>query len=615
MSVAQTLHFSEEQLKRVSEHPQWKLLLHYKKNWKPGDRSEIDGGDFFISPVGNKNPLEELKATLAALGSSREFGILKQPAACAFKARYRFLSRELGFQVPKVSCEKWDAFLAGFNSPQTVSLVFSAAYTNNPASMFGHLFFKVKSKNSSDLLDVGVNFAASVPADENGLAFFYYGVFGGYEGHWSVQPYYEKLNEYSRAENRDLWEYELDLTPEETIFFLEHIWELETTSIFNYYFFDDNCAYQMGRVLEAIRPEWNLSAHKIYAIPGEMVKNFAQSPGVVRAIHFRPSLRKKLFQKYQVLSSEQKIQFFELVKGRSKPSEIKEAIVLESASSYFDYQRQLKKGILEDSEKKLWNEILIQRASLGSVTLPPLPEISRETRPDLGHDAYSLTAIFGNESLPDYEGYSFFGLKWRSAYHDLLNKDLGFKKYSEIQFPWVEVRYRPELKQWHFEELGGLKIVSLTPYSALDFHPSWKTTLAFQSVKDFGCLNCRHFVWEAGIGLSEEVFSEEHLFYQFVTMRSEFDEKLSRGYRLLPTIEAGWLSTFVEDWKFGLQGSYSRDISSSPLNNEFFRVGLSQSYSLQRNLDLRQKFELIYPNIQQRPAYSEIRLDLSFYFR
>jgi hypothetical protein len=605
----------DSKLEAVARDMQWKLLLHFKKTAKPGDVSEVDGGDFFLSPTGRKDPKAELLATLEAFDSNRPVGFLKQPARCAFKGRLRFLSDKLGLQYPAVTCEKWDGFISRFHKPESVSLVFSSAYANNPASMFGHLFIKVNSEQASELLDNGVNFAASVPADENPFAFFYFGVMGGYDGHWSVQPYYEKLNEYIKAENRDLWEYEINLTREETFFFLEHLWELETTGRFDYYFFDDNCAYQMARLLEVVHPQWTLSNHTIYVIPGELVKNFFDDPSVVRHVKFRPALRKKLMQKYSVLNESQKKQFFQLIRQETKAANFNDALVLETGNSYMDYQRQLKKGELSKEEKQLWNEIMLQRASLGDVALPELPPITEETRPDLGHDAYAFVTSAGTESTSDSTSYGYYAIKMKSAYHDLLNQDIGFKKYSEILFPWFELRYRPAVRNWQLEELGGVQITSLVPLNRLDFHPSWKFLGAFMSPKDFGCLTCRYLTWEGGIGLSEELGSPDHIFYQFLTLHNEFDANLPRGWRLLPALEAGWISTFHDQWKLGLQASYYKDVGSTRLNNEFTKIGLQQSYTWAHNWEVRQKLNWIYPEIHSRPSYAELRLDLSYHFR
>ncbi len=606
---------SEAKITEVAQDLQWKLLLHFKKDYKPGDVSEIDGGDFFLSPTGRKDPKAELQATLQAFNDNRAVGPLKQPARCAFPARLRYLGKHLGVQYPPVECEKWDGFLSRFNRPDSVSLIFSSAYTNNPASMFGHTFLKVNSERGSELLDTGVNFAAQVPPDENPFAFFYFGVFGGYDGHWSVQPYYEKLNEYIKAESRDLWEYELSLTKEETFFFLEHLWEFETTGRIDYYFFDDNCAYQMGRIVEAVRPAWDLHHHVIYAIPGEMVKNFTEAPGVVREVKFRPALRKKLMQKYQTLSKAQKDQFFDLVRKKIPAEKVNDALVLETGNSYMDYQRQLKKGELSAEEKKLWDQIMLQRAQMGEVKLPDFPPITEETRPDLGHDAYAFVTLGGVEQDSNSDRHGYFGIKMKSAYHDLYNRDVGYKKYSEILFPWFELRYRPEMKNLHLEELGGVQITSLTALNRLDFHPSWKFLGAFKSPKDFGCLNCRYLTWEVGIGLSEEVVSADHIVYQFLTLHNEFDPDLPKGWRFLPSFEAGWISTVADSWKIGMQASYFKDVGSVRLTDEFTKVGLQQSYSWSKNLELRQKFEWIYPSFQERPRYAELRLDLSYHFR
>jgi hypothetical protein len=37
-------------------------------------------------------------------------------------------------------------------------------------------------------------------------------------GEYSLMPYYRKVKEYGDFESRDLWEYELNLSPEETRF-------------------------------------------------------------------------------------------------------------------------------------------------------------------------------------------------------------------------------------------------------------------------------------------------------------------------------------------------------------------------------------------------------------
>ena len=142
-----------------------------------------------------------------------------------------------------------------------------------------------------------------VGEDENPFAFAVLGLAGGYNGQFSLLPYYVKINEYSNSESRDLWEYDLNINEEETLRLLRNVWEIETNSYFHYFFFDENCAYQLLRLLEVAKPEWGtISNYFIHMIPGESVKRLTEIPGAVTNIKFRPALFKRLLQRVEALS-------------------------------------------------------------------------------------------------------------------------------------------------------------------------------------------------------------------------------------------------------------------------------------------------------------------------
>jgi hypothetical protein len=71
-----------------------------------------------------------------------------------------------------------------------------------------------------------VNYAATVNSDDN-WSYAWKGLVGKYPGEYSLMPYYRKVKEYGDFESRDLWEYELNLNPEETAFLVKHIWEMQ----------------------------------------------------------------------------------------------------------------------------------------------------------------------------------------------------------------------------------------------------------------------------------------------------------------------------------------------------------------------------------------------------
>jgi hypothetical protein len=78
-------------------------------------------------------------------------------------------------------------------------------------------------------------------------------VFLGFFGRFLVEPYFQLVRKYNDLESRDIWEYQLDLTPLEIHGLLLHVWELQNASS-DYYFFGENCSFHLLTLLEAVRP-------------------------------------------------------------------------------------------------------------------------------------------------------------------------------------------------------------------------------------------------------------------------------------------------------------------------------------------------------------------------
>jgi hypothetical protein len=75
----------------LAEQREWRLLLHYRENLFGGYTSEQDEAGFFMAPDGKTNPVAEIDATLKQFFSTDLVGRSKQPAQCAFIARYHWL--------------------------------------------------------------------------------------------------------------------------------------------------------------------------------------------------------------------------------------------------------------------------------------------------------------------------------------------------------------------------------------------------------------------------------------------------------------------------------------------------------------------------------------------
>jgi len=234
---------SEAEHENLSQRLEWLNLVHYKRDWfGSGLTSQVDGRTFFNAEDGKQNPQSELVATLTAFFAAETDDPSQHPQ-CRFAARYHWLKQVLQFdstQLSEQSCESLEEWVNAMD-PAGVTLVFPAAYLNNPASMFGHTFLRIDGKQQDErsrLLAYSVSYAAGTD-EKNGLVFALKGVFGGYPGLFSILPYYMKVKEYSDLENRDVWEYQLNLTVAEIGQLLRHVWELRQT-YFDYYFFDEN---------------------------------------------------------------------------------------------------------------------------------------------------------------------------------------------------------------------------------------------------------------------------------------------------------------------------------------------------------------------------------------
>lgn len=605
---------TEAQIREVGSSREWKRLLHFKRNMWMQERSQIDGAGYFFSSQGHRDPIAELKASIEKIGDTNLIGKLKQTPQCAFPERYRFLKEKFGPLWKDQECPLFQKFFELFEKPQAVSLVFSSAYPNNPASMFGHTFLRIHAERKADLLDSGINFAAAVPPNENPFAFFWFGVTGGYVGQWSRQPYYVKVSEYNHFESRDLWEYELNLSPEETRRLVAHLWELETNTFFRYYFFDENCSYQVLAAIEAIKPDWDLLSHKIYFIPGESVKNVASQKGALRDVKFRPSAHKLLFQKFNGLSAQEKKDFFDLIHSHEKLKAINSRPSLDASIAYLDYMRNERKNFYQENLKAFREQLLSHRASLGTSTaeeLSRLPAVDSDTRPDLGHDAYSLSPGYGYRSQSDE---AFFSLRGRFAYHDLLNNDLGYKRYAHIDFPWIELQYGLKQKRVEIEEINLLATTSLHPFSFIDKRYSWKFESGIERVRDYGCESCRHWYLAGGLGASIPLKSDRNLFYFMGVFRSEFSARLKEGYRLLPGAEGGFLLNPLSWCKFRVRAESFWDLHAVARPARLTRVGFDQAYFLERNFELRQSNTFSVPS-SGGTSQAEFRLESSFFFK
>ncbi len=442
---------------KLSESRYWHLLMH-----APKSQSEIDDPSFFLSPQGKNDLGSELEATIRHLNedTNRTNGSLY----CRFPARRVWLEQELNVTFPKGECSDYDALVRKMD-PQKVTLVFPSAHINSPASMFGHTFLRIDSSMESKLMSYAINYAAHTE-DTNGLLFAYKGLFGGYHGFYSMLPYYEKLKEYRDSESRDVWEYDLNLSPDEVMAMVRHIWELQYINSW-YYFFDENCSYHMLWLTEIARPSVRLRDHFFYyVIPPETVRAF-EAEGLVTQKHFRPSKRTRLLAYEKGLSTDGIYSLKRLsegdMNGSNTLSDQERRFALEAAAEWVEY-RYIEGKLSKELYASRYHALLSQRSRLGQ---GEFLEIPTKNNPDTAHPAARI-----HLSRAWYEHRTAMLIGWRPALHDLSEVDTGHLSGAQIEF--LDTVVGVEHENVTLEKLTLLSLASIAPTTHL-FQPfSWR---------------------------------------------------------------------------------------------------------------------------------------------
>lgn len=484
---------------RLHEERLWRNLLRYEpRAFRPGRRGGVSSPGFYLAEAGRDDPAAELHATLEALYEPPDGEADDAHAACRYPARRRFLVDALGLddrapehRPPDVVCPGYEEWRDAVDARRVV-LVFADAYMGNPASMFGHTLLRLDSERGTQhpLASFAVNHAAQTEED-SGVIFAMRGILGGYPGRYSVLQYYDKVNEYNHLEDRDLWEYELDLEGEQVERLVAHLWELRE-ALGPYYFFYQNCSFRLLMLLEAADPDLRVTdAFSLWAIPTDTVRAVAETPGLVRAARYRPSSGTRLRHAVHGLETHEAVLARELGRGERSPADDavqalpaeRRARVLETG---YDYMNHLaKQDEIGEEAREGRHELLVARSRVDAPPPegPPTPEV----RPDEGHGTVRAGIGFGA-----MDGVGFASLEGRLAYHDLLDPPGGYLTGSEIALLDTELRYhrREEPRRaptadegLELERVTLVGVRSLAPRSGL-FRPwSWGTEAAVERLR------------------------------------------------------------------------------------------------------------------------------------
>ncbi len=456
--------------KRLWEDPEWEVLLHYKKGFF-GTESLVDDPAFFISEHGKTDPREEMHAAIRALFLAGTAG--KPGPMCRFTARGEFLIGELSVDRELLPAETDESFNRYYNEikPSRIVLVFPAGYMNSPASMYGHTFLLIDSEESGRLQSKTANYAA-ITDDTFGPVFAFKGLFGFYLGYFSFLPYYKKIQDYSDSEMRDMWEYELDLTPSEIKKVLRHVMEMEKIWS-EYYFLDENCSFNLLYLVEAARPGTKLTdSFTIGVEPVDTIRVIKENNLVLRRV-YRPSLYTKINYLRSKLSGEEEEFVLSVCGGEADIAEItklnitdeKKTVICDLCVDYLKFMA-LKGKAGEEDYKQRFMAILEYRSTLPQAdNYKDLPE---PAPPEESHGSRRIAFLSGYS-----DGGWFSGISYRQTCHELMDPDEGYNSGSQIVFGSIEARFWYETKKFTLERFDVINLLSLPDSDSFFFSPCY----------------------------------------------------------------------------------------------------------------------------------------------
>lgn len=574
----------------------WLALGHYKTlQLSLSDyRSRVNDPLFFLANDGRTDPEQELLATIRAALDDYQ-GDSNEDPLCRFPARYRWLEQKLhlaAYITRRPDCSDYKSWRQMVNA-DSVALVYASAHLNGPSSMYGHTLLRIDppgfKQSDTALLSWAASFGANIPANENSILYAYRGIFGGYPGKFNVLPYLDKLKEYSRIENRDLWEYQLNLTAQEVDALVVHLWELKNIN-FDYFFFDENCSYQLLELLNVARPGQAVTDdYPLVVIPVDTVRGVIKH-GFVSSVTYRPSVSTKLEHNIAQLTPGQQdtaLQLSRDIQVLDTPTyqNNSDAEKLQIANVAYDYTRYSYRRSAADEQVVQGSYRLLQEIN----SLPRLPaaELAVPFHPENGHESAALTVAGGREDDVNY-----LDIEMRASFHDLQDNISGYMPGSSINMGTLALRAQDD-ESVQLQKLDLIEITSLSPRNKFFKPVSWRTSVGWDRQRTYGVDELAAQA-NGGGGLTYGL-TKNILAYGLLTGRLEYNEGFEHNWQAGAGIASGLLFyTPVGTASIGVDGYQYLDDYYRYKTFALFNWAIAKDYGLQFSAEHHERSEESY---------------------
>jgi hypothetical protein len=194
----------------------------------------------------------------------------------------------------------------------------------------------------------------------------------------------------------------------------------------------------------------------------------------------------------------------------------------------------------------------------------------------------------------------------------LLNGDLGFERYSQIEFLALGASYAPARRKFRIEEALLLDITSLFPWDAYDRKLSWAARIGSEEARKEDCDGCHRQIAEGGAGISFHGFGGQDLWYALALARAAYASRQEpHHWDLGPGLRGGLLLRLSPLLRARAEARGEWDLLRSFERPWSWTYSLAQAYGFSQNWETRAEWELT-----DRPERDEAlyRLSLTRFF-
>ncbi len=429
----------------IYKHPTWAALLHTIDGL-----TQIQDPSFVLSKD-NFSLQNELIATIRLLESNSK-------ASCQFPARRQFILDTLNITSSTISkpvCKDYLIFKKKAPADY-VSLIYATENISQPSSMMGHIMLKISGKNDKGLdVEHGVSYFTELNSF-NVPVIIWESLVTGKNGYFQLSPFQEALNHYLNVEQRNVWEYKIDIAKNKKEVFHDHLWELKKTKL-KYFFNSYNCA-TFTKMLLRVGNSNKVNIDSSWLSPIDIVKSSHQSK-VISSSKLIPSDKWQLRMLSNTVNVETKNNILNIINSNGDhftTPESPEDTYLTSVLGKTYNQYQFKKGAY-DLER--WRSI---DATIEKIA----PQGSQEFLLDLSQYKSPLKTPNDSQVSIGYRNLNdknLLNIRLLPASHGIEDDNRQFFSENELKLMEISLLAQPET--------GDIKLDSWTLYSAKSYIP------------------------------------------------------------------------------------------------------------------------------------------------